>query len=98
MKNFTNKTEFKDIYIKELNDKFNTTVEKAEISQLYEVLAKLLNENLNDDYNNTINYVENNNLKKTIYFSMEFLMGRLITNNLQNSGYYDVVKIGRAHV
>ena len=92
MKNFTNKTEFKDIYIKELNDKFNTTVEKAEISQLYEVLAKLLNENLNDDYNNTINYVENNNLKKTIYFSMEFLMGRLITNNLQNSGYYDVVK------
>lgn len=92
MKKFGTKEGFKEIFVKELSDKFNTTVDKAEISQLYEVLAKLLNDNLNDAYVKTSNYVKDNNLKKTIYFSMEFLMGRLITNNLQNSGYYDVVK------
>ncbi|MDR4969265.1 MAG: glycogen/starch/alpha-glucan phosphorylase, partial [Acholeplasmataceae bacterium] len=56
------------------------------------ILAKLLETNLDEAYRKTNAYIKDNNLKKTIYFSMEFLMGRLITNNLQNSGYYDVVK------
>lgn len=92
MNNFNSKKAFKDLFTTTLKDQFNITVEKAETSQLYEVLAKLLNEELNEDYLKTNKYVLDNNLKRTIYFSMEFLMGRLITNNLQNSGHYDLVK------
>ena len=31
-------------------------------------------------------------MRQVYYFSMEFLMGRMITNNLMNAGVYDVVK------
>ena len=93
MKNiFTNKESFKTAYSAALKDRYNLTVKEATMSQLYQTLASLVNANLDKNYDATTKYVKDNNLKKTIYFSMEFLMGRLITNNLQNSGYYNVVK------
>src|SRR5690554_613644 len=89
---FTNKESFKTAYSAALKDRYNLTVKEATMSQLYQTLASLVNANLDKNYDATTKYVKDNNLKKTIYFSMEFLMGRLITNNLQNSGYYNVVK------
>ena len=32
------------------------------------------------------------------YFSMEFLMGRLLTNNLMNLGIYEIAKEGLAEL
>lgn len=89
---FKNKTNFKKAYEGMLKERFNITVQEATMAQLYEVLAIMLNQNLESDYQETQKIIREKNLKKTIYFSMEFLMGRLITNNLQNSGNYQVVK------
>jgi len=93
MKNiFTNKENFKKAYEALLKENYNLKVNDATMSQLYKTLAILVNNNLKVDYDNTNKIVKEKNMKKTIYFSMEFLMGRLITNNLQNSGYYNIVK------
>src|SRR5690606_39055601 len=58
----------------------------------YAALASVLNKQLEERYDKTTETVIKNDLKQTIYFSMEFLMGRLITSNLINSGYAQVVK------
>lgn len=93
MKNiFSNKDTFKGAYIFTLAHLFNKKIEDATIYERYATLAYILDKKLKQDYDKTTNYVRNNNLKKTIYFSMEFLMGRLITSNLMNSGYASVVK------
>jgi len=89
---FLNKDVFKGAYILMLKNLFNKKVEDASIYERYAALAALLDKQLESDHEATTAYVEKNNLKKTIYFSMEFLMGRLITSNLMNAGYSEVVR------
>ncbi len=89
---FQTKETFKKAYLRYIEEKFNKKLEETNLYERYTALADLLEENLTEPYEKTNAYIKENNLKKTIYFSMEFLMGRLVTNNLQNSGYYGIVK------
>ena len=92
MKNiFSDKASFKDAYITYLEQELKTTLDESTVYQRYTALASLLNEELEEKLVKTENYIKDNGLKKTIYFSMEFLIGRLISNNLQNSNHCKVV-------
>lgn len=89
---FQNKDIFKQSYIDYLEKQLHTNLEQSSVYERYTALAALLNEELDKKLSRTEAFVKDNNLKKTIYFSMEFLMGRLISNNLQNSNHCKVVR------
>ena len=44
------------------------------------------------DWHETIKKTKNLKARQVYYFSMEFLMGRMVTNNLMNAGVYPIVK------
>lgn len=83
-------------FIKEFNNRLElrylTVLEKSTIHQQYSVLGEMVSEVIAKDWLNTNKVLEESTLKEVHYFSMEFLMGRMITNNIMNSGLRDVVE------
>jgi starch phosphorylase len=64
------------------------------VRERYNILGILVKEEIAKDWLNTEKIAKEANEKKVYYFSMEFLMGRLITNNLMNMGIREVTEAG----
>ena len=92
---FENKQQFKEEYARRLVERYGVSVENSHISERYTVLGEMVRDYANVDWGKT--HDKTIDSKRTlIYFSMEFLIGRLLVNNLQNMGIYDLVKEGLA--
>lgn len=97
MKNVFSDTEtFKNALIAELSGRFGRDIEDAYPEEKYLALGNLIQNALGYSWKTTKKNVAEHHTKQLYYFSMEFLMGRLMTNNLMNMGVYDVVKEGLA--
>lgn len=68
--------------------------EEATIYDKYKALGQLVFEEISKRWIQSNQALETSSKKEVIYFSMEFLMGRLITNNIYNLGIRDVVEEG----
>ncbi|MCQ2087344.1 MAG: glycogen/starch/alpha-glucan phosphorylase [Bacilli bacterium] len=91
---FSNKNEFKKEYSRRMLEKYGVSIEDSHITERYSILGEMVRDFANVDYADTRNKSINNNARTLIYFSMEFLIGRLLVNNMQNMGIYETAKDG----
>ena len=94
MNMFSNTKVFKEAFIRRLGEKYSNTIETSHVTEQYDILGEMVRDFANYDWRMVRKEVTEQPRKQLIYFSMEFLMGRLLSNNLQNLGIYDVAKKG----
>lgn len=95
---FSSTKEFKKEYQQRLAERYGNSVDEAHPSELYDILGEMVRDYAGKYWRDTRTNIIKNQKKQLIYFSMEFLIGRLLTNNLQNLGIYDVAKQGLAEL
>ena len=93
---FKNKKEFQEEFKRRIIERYGRSIEQAHITEKYMVLGEMVRDYASVHWNDSKNAIAEKKSKQMYYFSMEFLMGRLLTNNLMNLGIYDLVKEGLA--
>lgn len=91
---FKTKSEFKKEFKKRVIEKYGRDISDCHESELYGILGGMVRDFASYDWKNSKECVEKKKQKQLIYFSMEFLMGRLLTNNLMNLGIFKIAKEG----
>ena len=88
----------KENFIKSFNTfshvNFGKDLAETSLIEKYVVLSKLVRTYMLDDWRETKYVVRSDNRKQVYYFSLEFLLGRMLKNNLMSLKVYDVVKDG----
>ena len=81
---FSSPEAFEKAYQERLQATYMKTIVTSSIRERFNVLGTLIRERIALDWIKTEHAKKSQNIKEVHYFSMEFLLGRLITNNLQN--------------
>lgn len=91
---FDNKENFLNSYADFMYISYGKKLDETDMIEKYLVLAKMIRSYMLDYLSNTKNITRSNQKKQVYYFSLEFLLGRMLKNNLKSLGIYDVVKDG----
>jgi len=91
---FANKENFLLAFNNFCKISFGKDVKETGDTEKYVVLCKMIRTYMLEDYRETKYEVRSKNSKQVYYFSLEFLLGRLLKNNLMALDLYDIVKEG----
>ena len=89
-KAFTSKENFKETFTTNLELRFGKSVEESTKYEKYEVLGEIIMAYAMKNWKKTREIVKKEQGKSLYYFSLEFLMGRMLSNNLRSLGLYEV--------
>lgn len=95
-KMFSNKEEFKEQFVERMIATYGRDLSYSRPSERYLVLGEMIKNYVADCWMESKNKVREKDQRQLFYFSMEFLIGRLLTNNMMNIGVYNIVKEGLA--
>ena len=91
---FTNKEAFKKAFTTMMADRFGRAVEQSHIDERYDTLGYLITQQANTNWKKTKEKLTKDDERQLVYFSMEFLIGKMLISNLNNLGVYEVVEAG----
>lgn len=93
---FNTKEEFKYEFSKRIIESYGRTVEEAHLTEKFMVLETMVRDYASVNWAMTKMAVQAKQQKQVHYFSMEFLVGRLLVNNMMSLGIYEIAKEGLA--
>lgn len=91
---FDNVNSFKENFSKRIVETYGRSVEQSHKFEKYNVLGEMIRDYASVTWKATKEKIFENQQREMVYFSMEFLLGRMMKNNLMNLGIYDVAKEG----
>lgn len=91
---FKNKSEFKREYARRLVEAYGCAIEDTHPTEKYMVLGNMVRDYASINWKDSKAAVKYFNAKQVYYFSIEFLLGKMLTSNLKNLGIYDIVVEG----
>ena len=93
---FKTKEEFKYEFSRRIIESYGRTVEESHITEKFMTLERMVRDYASVNWAMTKMATKTNYQKQVHYFSMEFLIGRLLVNNMMNLGIYEIAKEGLA--
>ena len=91
---FASKQNFKKEFQEKLLERYGVEVKDSCPNEQYTILGEMIRDYANVDWSTTHLESTTKGKKVLVYFSMEFLMGRMMSNNIQNLGLYKLIKEG----
>ncbi|SHK44805.1 glycogen/starch/alpha-glucan phosphorylase [Tepidibacter formicigenes] len=88
------KNQFKEDFIKKLISKRGKSIKDATLWDKYSAFGSLIRDYIAENWVKTNEKYISNEKKQVYYFSMEFLMGKLLENNLINLGIKEICEEG----
>ncbi len=91
---FANKTVFKKAFKKKLSSVSGKSLEDASLADKYMALASMLRDVISERWSNTNDIYLARSQRQVYYFSLEFLVGKFLQNNLLYLGAEDICRTG----
>jgi starch phosphorylase len=91
---FGSKQEFKDKFVERLERKSGRKFSETSVNHQYQTLGSMMREYISKDWIATNSGYRDRGEKQVYYFSMEFLLGRLLESNLLNMDVQSIVEEG----
>ena len=94
MKVWKSTAKFKELFTKHAHILFGNGIADLTKYQVYDILAWMIRDLISDDWIQTNERYKGKNVKQVYYFSIEFLLGRLLQSNLSNCGLEKICRTG----
>ena len=96
---FKDKDTFKKAFLERFKNIHGKSIDEASNLEKYGTLARLVRDQISTYWYQTNKYYKHNGkIKEVYYFSIEFLLGRLLSSNLLNLGFDEIVEEGLAEL